>query len=192
MILIDSDQSAQDDPGAKLSVVEERDTAAMPLERVLSEGRRAYEVALSERSDGPDPLDPAGLEGFTRRQALFVLEYLVDFNATAAARRAGYSPNGSDAHHFQQGLRLLRHPRVGAEIRRRAELSAEELGISRAYVLTRLQTITERASEKGDLYTATRGYELLAKLRGDMIERRQVDVRTVAITINDVEMEDLR
>ena len=39
---------------------------------------------------------------------------------------------------------------------------------------------------------AAKALELIARLRGDMIERRQVDVRTVAITINDVEMEDLR
>lgn len=36
------------------------------------------------------------METLTRRQALFVGEYLVDFNGTNAAIRAGYSPHSAD------------------------------------------------------------------------------------------------
>ena len=48
----------------------------------------------------------------TQKQAAFVQEYLVDLNATAAAKRAGYSPNGAEV----AGHRLLRNVKVAAEI----------------------------------------------------------------------------
>ena len=48
----------------------------------------------------------------TPKQALFVSEILVDGNASAAARRAGYSPNTSE----EQGHRLSRNAHVAAEI----------------------------------------------------------------------------
>jgi phage terminase small subunit len=37
-----------------------------------------------------------GMAGLTEKQKMFVLEYLVDLNATAAARRAGYSERTAD------------------------------------------------------------------------------------------------
>lgn len=48
----------------------------------------------------------------TAKQAAFVAEYLVDLNAAAAARRAGYSVHRAD----QQGLENLRKPEIAAAI----------------------------------------------------------------------------
>ena len=134
----------------------------------------------------PDIL--ARLSELSDKQQRFCLEYLVDFNQVAAAKRAGYAPDWA----FTQASRLMRHPRVGTLIAEMADLSAEQLGISRAYVLSQFRQIADEAREEGDRHGAVRALEMLAKLRGDMIERKQVDVRTVAITINDVDMEDLR
>lgn len=57
----------------------------------------------------------------TPRQSKFIAEYLLDLNATAAARRAGYSAKDADV----QGPRLLGNVGVKAEIdaalKRRAE-----------------------------------------------------------------------
>jgi len=50
-----------------------------------------------------------------RRQALFVSEYLQDFNGTQAVIRAGYSRNGADV----QAVRLLANARIASEIARR-------------------------------------------------------------------------
>lgn len=69
----------------------------------------------------------------TAKQAVFVAEYLVDFNATAAATRAGYSAKTA----MQQGSRLLKVPKIHdavkaaladreAEIKLRAARVAEE------------------------------------------------------------------
>ena len=47
-----------------------------------------------------------------KRQLLFVSEYIVDWNASAAARRAGYAEKAA----AQQGYLLLRKPQIKAEI----------------------------------------------------------------------------
>jgi len=47
------------------------------------------------------------------KQALFVAEYLIDFNASAAARRAGYSPKTA----FRTGQENMQNPAIQAAIR---------------------------------------------------------------------------
>lgn len=144
-------------------------------------------VELAIRDEWPAEIE-VRLADLTARQRRFCLEYIIDFNQAAAAVRAGYSENSVDS----MASRLIRHPKIGPLIADMANLSAEQLGVSRAYVISKLRQLADAAEADGDRHAATRALELLAKLRGDMIERRQVDVRTVAITINDVEMEDLR
>lgn len=153
------------------------------------------------------------LATLTDKQRSFVLEYLIDFNATKATRRAGYQV-ADDNSAAQIGWRLLRHAKVGPIVADLAQLSAEQLGLSRAYILTRLRDVAEKAIKGGPKYVgkdgniardedgnvvyewspqgAAKALELIARLRGDMIERKQVDVRSVNVTINDVTMEDIR
>lgn len=50
----------------------------------------------------------------TPKQSFFVVEYAIDQNGTAAARRAGYK--GSDAVLATQAMRLLRNAEIKAEI----------------------------------------------------------------------------
>jgi phage terminase small subunit len=71
-----------------------------------------------------------GQHDLTPRQHIFVLEYLKDLNATAAARRAGYS----EATAHQQGPRLLANVGVAAAIQkamqareRRCEVKADNV-----------------------------------------------------------------
>ena len=66
----------------------------------------------------------------THRQQAFAREYLVDYNGTQAAIRAGYSTKGA----AQQASALLRLPKVieelakrAAPVKKRAELKASEL-----------------------------------------------------------------
>ena len=76
-----------------------------------------------------DQTPPGSPEGeLTAKQRQFVQEYLVDFNATQAAIRAGYSEHTADV----QGPRLLGRPRVAAALQlardalvRRTEVTAE-------------------------------------------------------------------
>lgn len=61
----------------------------------------------------------------TNKQQVFIDEYLKCFNASKAARQAGYSVKGA----YQQGWALLRIPEIQAEIKSRldeAHMSADE------------------------------------------------------------------
>lgn len=66
----------------------------------------------------------------TPKQGRFVLEYLVDLNATQAAIRAGYSENGANV----QGSQLLANPNIAEAIaseqakrRQRLEISGDKV-----------------------------------------------------------------
>jgi phage terminase small subunit len=71
------------------------------------------------------------------RQHLFVLEYLVDLNATQAAIRAGYSKKTADV----QGPRLLGNVRVKATIAKAMKRREDALIMSRDEVLRELSII---------------------------------------------------
>jgi phage terminase small subunit len=54
------------------------------------------------------------MSGLTNKQAAFVREYFTDFNATQAAKRAGYG--GNDSTLGATGSRLLKNDKVAARI----------------------------------------------------------------------------
>lgn len=70
----------------------------------------------------------------TPKQALFVAEYLKDLNASAAARRAGYSANRADA----MGFENLRKPEISEAIAAAKAERAERVQVDADWVLRRL------------------------------------------------------
>lgn len=153
----------------------------------------------------------ARLATLTEKQRRFVEEYLIDFNASAAVKRAGYNPKDLNSA-AAMGSRLIRHPAVQPVLLEMANLSAEQLGISRAYILARLRHVAEKAIEGNPKFVgkdgalavvdgevvyemdsggANKALELLARLRGDMIERKEVNVKSVHLIINGIEQGDL-
>ena len=64
--------------------------------------------------------------GLTLKQEVFVKEYLVDFNATRAARAAGYSEKSAEV----TGSRMLRNAKVQAEIDRQTQNRVQKLEIT--------------------------------------------------------------
>lgn len=70
-------------------------------------------------------------DGLTAKQARFIEEYLVDFNATQAAIRAGYSEETAGV----IGYENLKKPYIQAEIRKRQADTAAALSITRDAVL---------------------------------------------------------
>ena len=73
----------------------------------------------------------------TPRQKRFVEEYLIDLNASRAARRAGYSPRSADRQAFQQ----LEKPQVVAAIAAALERRSKKTEITAERVLRELATI---------------------------------------------------
>lgn len=71
------------------------------------------------------------------RQQRFVDEYLIDLNATQAAIRAGYSPNGAKV----QAVRLLSNANVAAAVARGKAKAGTKLEITRDRVLKELARI---------------------------------------------------
>lgn len=85
----------------------------------------------------------------TPKQQRFVEEYLVDLNATAAYRRAGYA--GDDNVCAVEGHRLLSNPKVGEVITALKAERSEKTGIDATWLLQRLAA--EATADVNDLYS---------------------------------------
>ena len=70
------------------------------------------------------PVKQAGT--LTPKQSAFVDQYMIDFNATQAAERAGYSKRTAN----EQGARLLANVSVRSHIDKRREKQSENVGLT--------------------------------------------------------------
>ena len=124
----------------------------------------------------------------TPKQARFVEEYLVDLNATAAARRAGYSNRGHVAN--QNGYELLKRPLVQAAISKAQAKRSERTELDQDWIIAELVANEQRAMQaepvtdhEGNLTgeyryegsVANRSLELLGKHHGMFVERMQIE-----------------
>ncbi len=73
----------------------------------------------------------------TPQQQLFVDEYLVDLNGSAAAIRAGYSPKTAS----RQAFELIRHREVGAALQRAMAARSRRTGVTADRVVRELARI---------------------------------------------------
>ena len=73
----------------------------------------------------------------TGKQQNFVNEYLIDLNATAAAKRAGYSEKSAT----ELGYETLTKPHVAAEIAKRRQRMIEKLEITQEMIVQELAKI---------------------------------------------------
>jgi phage terminase small subunit len=109
----------------------------------------------------------------TRKQQRFIAEYLVDSNATQAARRAGYSARTASS----QGERLLRHRLIAKAVRARQDAALTKLEITAERVLQEIATVG--FANPGDwvglrYYDKVRALELLAKRFGLLKEKIEI------------------
>lgn len=75
----------------------------------------------------------------TPKQQRFVEEYLIDLNATAAARRAGYSEKTA----YSIGQENLNKPDIAEAVRKALEERSERAKVDAVYVLNRLVEIDQ-------------------------------------------------
>lgn len=81
----------------------------------------------------------------TERQKRFAEEYLIDLNATAAYKRAGYAGKGNGAE--VNASRLLSNTKVQQYVQFRMDKRSEDLGIDANYVLAAIKSTMERCQQ---------------------------------------------
>lgn len=107
----------------------------------------------------------------TMKQQLFVEAYFAnDYNATEAARVAGYSGNNLN----RIGSELLCKPHVKAAVDKRAQEKLKEINLTEEYVIRKLVKTIERAEKDNNLTAVLRGIELAAKNLGMLRERTEI------------------
>lgn len=96
----------------------------------------------------------------THKQQRFVQEYLVDFNGSAAAMRAGYSPATAKgtAHEL-----LSEHPHVMAAVERGMVKLAEKTELSAAWILNELKSNHTIARSIREMAASNKALELLGR-----------------------------
>jgi len=116
----------------------------------------------------------------TPKQQRFVEEYLVDLNASDAARRAGYSKRGDTAK--QAGFRNLRKPLIQAALAKAQAARAVRTELSQDYVVQELQRIVDECDPSEA--KATRALELLGKHLGMFTQSIRFDGDRVEIKLS--------
>jgi phage terminase small subunit len=123
----------------------------------------------------PVELDRYGrdLSGFTPRERLFVAEYPVDWNATQAAIRAGYSKKSAK----DIGHELTRKPKIIDAITAFLAKREDRASIDRKWVLARLVDVEAEAAKVADDKDATgKAAARLHRLRALELIGKHVDV----------------
>ena len=122
----------------------------------------------------------------TEKQEKFCTEFLVDFNATQAAIRAGYATNGAKV----QASNLLTNINVTAQIKKLQEKAAEKHHISKAWLLTEMQQVylSMRRDKNEDnpraAGVALKALDNISKLLGLYAEPDTGNKHIVALQIN--------
>ena len=104
--------------------------------------------------------------GLTDKQQHFVAEYLIDLNATQAARRAGYSPNSIK----QTASRVLQKPAVKEAIKQAMAERSERLKIDADCVLRGAVELFERCMQRSPVADAEGEYKFQHSGAGKALE----------------------
>lgn len=98
----------------------------------------------------------------TARQNAFVDHFVVCRNAAAAARKAGYSPNGAKV----TGCRLLTNANLKAALAEKEAELKRRMDISKATVIGELRAAIDVAHEKLDPGSMIRAWVEISKMLG--------------------------
>lgn len=113
------------------------------------------------------------IDSLTERQRRFVEEYLVDFDQSAAAQRAGYNCS-SVANYSRLGHEMLAHPGIRAAIDQLTIQRSKSVTLKPDYVMNKIKRTIETAESEGNHTAVLRGCEILARALGMFVERREI------------------
>jgi phage terminase small subunit len=123
--------------------------------------------------------EKTGHKKLTPKQAAFVREYLIDLNAAAAARRAGYSEKTAK----EIGFEHLTKPHIQAAINAEQDARAKRTKITQDYVLAEIKEVFEDAKQRAaegmaDRTNALKALDMLARHVG-LFEKDNSQKKTV-------------
>jgi len=136
------------------------------------------------------------MTGLNKKQQRFCEEYIIDLNATQAAKRAGYSDRTSGA----QGHALLKHPKVAQVIEGMIVERAAKTRITAEWVLEQAKIVYERCMTpipvmSGDIQKLDENGDPLFKIEHSGANKaleiigRHVDIQAfkdnLEVTVND-------
>lgn len=122
------------------------------------------------------------------KQELFVVEYLVDLNATAAAIRAGYSAKTAQ----EQSSRLLTKPAIRAAVDAAKAKAVEKVEITVEKVLRDLEDARVKSLDAGQFSPAVRASELQGKYLKMFFDGHQIEAAGIAAIPTDQLLTSLR
>ena len=115
----------------------------------------------------------------TTKQKVFVEEYLSDFNASRAARKAGYSAKTAETIAYQQLQKTSVRAALSSALAKRAAKSERDA----LDVLLDIRRVVTRAMAEGDHRSALKGLELEGKHLG-MFERHNAQRRPLVSIVD--------
>jgi phage terminase small subunit len=107
------------------------------------------------------------------RERRFVAEYMLDFNATRSAIRAGYSEKSA----YALGPELTKKPRVAGAIAVAFAERSARTKIDADWVVHELRELYARCVEYGKVGVARQCLETLAKHTGGFSDRLEIDAK---------------
>ena len=119
------------------------------------------------------------MDKLTPKQQRFVDEYLVDLNATQAAKRAGYSEKTAAITGFEN----LQKPNIQAALQDGLEKRQKRTLITQDQIITEIREIAQEARDAQQFSAALKGYELLGKHQKMWTDRVE-NSGTVNVTVN--------
>lgn len=117
------------------------------------------------------------------KQYRFVQEYIVDYNATQAAIRAGYSPKTA----YSNGQRLLKHAEVQAAIKEIQDKATDKAIVDRNMVLAGLLKEAEFKGQGASHAARVSAWEKIGKTMGMFVDK----VENNTTLLIEKELEDL-
>jgi len=108
----------------------------------------------------------------TPKQELFIQNYMINLNATDSYKKAGYSVKSDNAAGVE-GFKLLRIPKIKAEIDLRLAKRSQDNGITAEYVLQGIKAIADRQGIREN--DTLKAYELLGKHLKLFTEKQEIE-----------------
>ena len=105
----------------------------------------------------------------TRKQQRFVQEYTIDLNATAAAKRAGYSEKTA----YSVGHEILKKPEIAVAIQAAQAEHRERTKVTVDGLTEDLRAAYDLAEKNGQSSAMTQAALGIAKLHGMLVDKQQ-------------------